>query len=247
MEKTTVHPLLSQIMIMMASFRYSGGNRSAFTLIELLVVISIIAVLAALAVPAVNGAMEKSNSAQDMSNLRQIGSGVLMYTSDHGGKMPETSCIAETQEDLELTWIYALRNYLGQNYDKVRVSPSDPNQKIRRQFRGTSYVINDEVDGTKSLSRLQRIESPSRSILLFLASPSKNPRGQEDHIHLTGMRNWSRLLNEITPDAHNHDPSDRTAGSSPYLFVDGHAEIIPAARIKQATDSGINIARHPLP
>jgi general secretion pathway protein G len=232
---------------MLHFFRYSSGNQVAFSLVELLVVIAILAVLAALAVPAVGGAIEKSNAAKDISNLRQIGSGVLTYTSDHGGKMPETSCFAETQEDLELTWIYALRNYLGENYDEVRVSPSDPNQKIRRKFRGTSYLINDEVDGNKSLSRLQRIESPSRRVLLFLASPSKNPRGQEDHIHLTGMRNWSRLLNEITPDAHNHDPSDRTAGSSPYLFADGHAEIIPAARVKQATDSGINIARHPLP
>ena len=234
-------------MRMRLFFRCSPENQNAFSLVELLLVIVVLAILGTIAVPAVGGAIEKSNTAKDISNLRQIGSGVQMYTSDHGGKMPETSCFAETQEDLELTWIYALRDYLGQNYDDVRVSPSDPNQKIRRQFRGTSYLINDEVDGNKSLSRMQRIESPSRRILLFLASPSKNPRGQEDHIHLTGMRNWSRLLNEITPDAHNHTPSDRTIGSSPYLFADGHAENIPAARIKQATDSGVNIARHPLP
>jgi len=238
---------LGQSEKMRTPFRYSPDSHRAFSLVELLVVIAIIAVLAALAMPAVGGAMEKSNLAKDVSNLRQIGSGVVMYTSDHGGKLPGTSCFAETQEELELTWIYALRDHLGPNYDEVRLSPSDQHRELRRQFRGTSYLINDEVDGNKSLSRLQRIEAPSKRILLFLTSASKNPRGQEDHIHLTGLRNWSRLLNEIIPDAYNHNPSDRTAGSSPYLFADGHAEIIPASRIKQATDSGINIARHPLP
>jgi general secretion pathway protein G len=79
-----------------------------------------------------------------------------------------------------------------------------------------------------------------------LASDSKNPRGQEDHIHGAYMGSWSRLLGEIKPDAYRGRKTDRTVGSSPYLFADGHVEMIPATRIKQFVDSGKNLAKDSL-
>jgi len=60
-------------------------RRRAFTLIELLVVIAIIAVLAAIIFPAYARAREKGRQASCMSNLRQIGNALTMYTDDHDG------------------------------------------------------------------------------------------------------------------------------------------------------------------
>lgn len=219
---------------------------AAFSLTELLVGIVIGGLMVGLATPAVQGALEKSKQSKDLSNLRQIGQGITLFTGENDGKLPPTSCKAETQEELELTWIYSLRGYLGQNYDDLRLSPSDPHRETRRKFKNTSYLINDEVDEPGSLSRVQRIENPSRRILLFLASDAKNPRGQEDHIHGAYLRSWGRLLGEIKPDAYRGTKTDRTAGSSPYLFADGHVEMIPAVRIKQMADSGKNIAKDAL-
>lgn len=221
-------------------------ENQAFSLTELLVGVAIGGLLVGLATPAVQGALDKSKQSKDLSNLRQIGQGITLFSGENDGRLPPSSCKAETQEDLELSWIYSLRNYLGQNYDDLRLSPSDPHRETRRKFKNTSYLINDEVDAPGSLSRVQRIEKPSQRILLFLASDSKNPRGQEDHVHGAYMGNWGRLLGEIKPDAYRGRRTDRTIGSSPYLFADGHVEMIPATRIKQLVDSGKNLAKDSL-
>ncbi|HEX5222809.1 MAG TPA: DUF1559 domain-containing protein [Verrucomicrobiae bacterium] len=60
----------------------SNRKKAGFTLIELLVVIGIIGILAGLLLPALSRAREKGRSANCISNLKQIGVGMLMYAND---------------------------------------------------------------------------------------------------------------------------------------------------------------------
>lgn len=67
---------------------YSHRKTRGFTLIELLVVIAIIAILAAILFPVFAQARESARKANCVSNMKQIGLGLLMYAGDYDETLP---------------------------------------------------------------------------------------------------------------------------------------------------------------
>ena len=63
-------------------------ERIRFTLIELLVVIAIIAILAAMLMPALEQARRSAHAATCMSQLRQMGLGLILYANNWDGQFP---------------------------------------------------------------------------------------------------------------------------------------------------------------
>ena len=62
--------------------------RKGFTLIELLVVIAIIAILAAILFPVFAQAREKARGISCLSNMKQIGTGTMLYVQDYDETFP---------------------------------------------------------------------------------------------------------------------------------------------------------------
>ena len=67
-----------------------------FTLIELLVVIAIIAILAAILFPVFAQAREKARQTVCLSNMKQISTAMLTYTSDYDGYWPRSEGCSDT-------------------------------------------------------------------------------------------------------------------------------------------------------
>ncbi len=61
---------------------------SAFTIVEVLVATLIVSVLVALALPVLGRSQEIRDDLQCISNLRQIGAGILVYAGDHNDHLP---------------------------------------------------------------------------------------------------------------------------------------------------------------
>src|SRR5688500_4999058 len=69
---------------------FGSNGRRGFTLIELLVVIAIIAILAAILFPVFAQARSKARQATCLSNVKQLGTGFMVYVQDYDELYPPT-------------------------------------------------------------------------------------------------------------------------------------------------------------
>lgn len=124
--------------------------RRAFTLIELLVVIAIIAILAAILFPVFAQAKEAAKKTTCLSNVKQTGIAVAMYTTDVDDFLPEAGwqgpCHPATDPtssgtDLYwsglLAWPLAIQPY-SKNYGYL-ACPSDPDKGVWGKLGSVCY------------------------------------------------------------------------------------------------------------
>jgi len=89
-----------------------------FTLVELLIVIGIIALLISILLPALNAVREQARAVKSLSNLRQIGNGLVLYVNENRGKYP-LGAWPSRSDMARVRWADAIYPYL-RNTDVFR-------------------------------------------------------------------------------------------------------------------------------
>jgi prepilin-type N-terminal cleavage/methylation domain-containing protein len=141
--------------------------RRAFTLIELLVVIAIIAILAAILFPVFAKAREAARKSSCISNMKQIGTAMQMYTQDYDEMYmrrdapPYGHFGYVAQPYIKNFAVFQCPSNPAKDLDATGVDPT-ATQRIKR-----SYGINSWIhDGSFNGRALAGVDEPATRIML---------------------------------------------------------------------------------
>ena len=207
--------------------------RRGFTLIELLVVIAIIAILAAILFPVFARARAKARQTQCLSNIKQLGLGMIMYASDYdqilpmwmdlahniwavdpvtgdpiGVKPPGTTEQAPTDPPTYTSWDTALEPYLKNQ--QILVCPDNPLADTNG-IRGYAEPVYVSGAGT------EQMPAPTHTVMIA-EKGYYVPGAWAD----AATENFNQMgFNKIYPDDIKTMPHN---GGKNFAFVDGHVK-----------------------
>jgi prepilin-type N-terminal cleavage/methylation domain-containing protein len=129
-------------------------SKRAFTLIELLVVIAIIAILAAILFPVFAQAKVAAKKTADLSNLKQMGTASMIYTSDYDDQFMQQAGISCDGE-----WNYNSRLYFPSDWNRTAVA-AEAAGCMRRIRGGRDAAPNAILPYTKNNEIYQMPDAP---------------------------------------------------------------------------------------
>jgi len=242
-----------------AAIMYDNKHNRAFTLVELLVIIAIIAILTAFLLPALSRAKIGSETTICLSNTRQIGMAIRLYTMENNDKFPQTK---RTESDPEkndadgsiedpdlgsafvpiLPYVSAL-NSQNENLQRQKVfacpadpDPFDPLGPTVYNPGGpwlVSYLINGYfIWGMKDSA----VGKPSTTTIVSERRSVANQNPYADPFSDDSYKSW--FYPPTNPQAPENDMDEwtgaiqtwRHTGGAVYIFCDGHSEWMTFSR-----------------
>jgi len=235
-------------------------RRRGFTLIELLVVIAIIAILAAILFPVFAQARESARKSSCANNLRQIATGLQMYSADSDERL----CPDRINAPAGLNFRYGVWDFLIQPYVKnvgIMVCPSTNPTKPAlpdvpctygmnyRLTQGDPAVLDDAPSLWFNTINMAELKSPANTIWIVdnarVTNPTAMPLHQEDPTKWklqAGAWNgsgYTRFPNDppnqnYVSCCYNGDPwrpAPIHSGGTNCVFVDGHVKFYKTEKL----------------
>jgi len=233
-------------------------NKYGFTLIELLVVIAIIAILAAILFPVFAKVREKARAISCLSNLKQIGTAVTMYTQDFDEVEPNSY----NKFGAESGWACQVFPYVKSVAAFACPDDSSIGNQSIGEVKSTSYGINSNfginpwpaaATVPKAYS-LASFAAPSNTVMLFEVANANwvditapyGPGGPTGS-NWSGYGNWDGFFNGMSPGGNGignpgGDPSGSNSGTSATslkyatgVMTNSYAGIPPASSFAATT------------
>jgi prepilin-type N-terminal cleavage/methylation domain-containing protein/prepilin-type processing-associated H-X9-DG protein len=225
-------------------------NRSAFTLIELLVVIAIIAILAAILFPVFAQAREKARSIACLSNTKQMGTALMMYSQDYDETLPTWADWAAALAipggagvpvgpipALQQYWDFKILPYVksgrpeNADYSGVWRCPSSEQLRTARSYSINQCLIWDSrptsVRGTTSVGyrwpTLPAMDKPAE--VIFVGDGGSDGRLAPAHFF---QGYFEKYVSRVR---YTREAPWRHSDGANYVFCDGHAKFFQGDRV----------------
>ena len=207
-------------------------KRKAFTLIELLVVIAIIAILAAILFPVFARARENARRSSCLSNLKQIGLGMMMYVQDYDDRFPAAYFRLNASDTIN--WQDLVMPYV--NSEQLFVCPSSihqsPAQRLTANYGANARLLpTPPAFPDPPTTYIRSYINGSSALYLFMDGGNY----RLDYNQAYNSSNWSYLpgSGDVGGICDNAGPpnrgyedcmSGRHFGGVNVAFADGHAK-----------------------
>ena len=229
-------------------------NRKAFTLIELLVVIAIIAILASILFPVFARARENARRTSCLSNLKQLGLGVMQYVQDYDDTYPTTSrytwgVYGQSNSGTTTFWFNDLQSYVKST--QVFRCPSSPlkDGSIQVANYGANQLMMKPHNARDSSTppvlyphvNMASVVSAASTYMImdsggFQAYPSLAWASGDTYNYLPGMGALGATEGTISSQYVDDFQKGRHFGGMNVMFADGHAKWLSAATVKNEAE-----------
>jgi len=213
------------------------NDSRGFTLIELLVVIAIISLLAAILFPVFETVREKARQSACMSNLKQIGMGVMLYYQDADERTPSTY----DNGGSSYGWAGVLYRYVKNT--QVYQCPDEEFPASSNYVVSYAYNMNirGAIQGTYFTGlAIPSFNQPTETVLIFEWDPysASNPMAETVALTANPSETTSHTCNGTNGGSYMDvmGPMDNASGyggnywrhdnGANYLFVDGHVKFL---------------------
>ncbi len=205
------------------------SQKKGFTLIELLVVIAIIAILAAILFPVFARAREKARQASCLSNLKQLGLGLMMYAQDYDERYFLSTYSQSKNANAETFWGHCIYPYT-KNY-MVFICPTGGGRgsKSSLTYNNWTFPVRPHYGWNTRLAgvKMAKVERPAETVALADCSHQVFASivgriawaNSNDHVRYGDGGPWPNGDPDFMKDAYS-----RHNGGENIAYADGHAK-----------------------